>query len=240
MFRFYFVIATSVISFIYFYTRFVIIKRHPNRYTDTQKYALARFACRNVERKGRITTKIYGLENLPKNGGYIMYPNHQGRYDAVGIFLAHEKPCSFVVDAKRSQVLLLNQISDLVGAKRLDKHDMRGQIEIINAVADEVAEGKKYIIFPEGGYGATVTDNNVRDFMPGCFKAALKSKCPIVPVVLVDSYKVFGSNSLKRVTCQIHFLESIPYEFYKDMKTKDISTMVYNLITDKLAKMQAI
>lgn len=36
---------------------------------------------------------------------------------------------------------------------------------------------------------------------------SVKSKTPIVPVALIDSYKVFGVNSLKKVNTQVHFLE---------------------------------
>ena len=39
----------------------------------------------------------YGMENLPKEGGYVMFPNHQGKYDALGIVYTHKKPCTIPV-----------------------------------------------------------------------------------------------------------------------------------------------
>ena len=38
-----------------------------------------------MNKSGKITTEACGLENLPETGGYIMYPNHQGKYDLLGI-----------------------------------------------------------------------------------------------------------------------------------------------------------
>ena len=38
-----------------------------------------------MNKTGKITTQAFGLENLPEQGGYIMYPNHQGKYDLLGI-----------------------------------------------------------------------------------------------------------------------------------------------------------
>lgn len=58
------------------------------------------------------------------------------------------------------------------------------------------------------------------------FKAATKSKCPIVPVALIDSYKAFDTGSVKKLTVQVHFLEPIYYDEYKDMKTTEIAAEV--------------
>ncbi len=234
MLRFYFVISISVFTCLIFAIRYSKIERHSERYTDRQRYALVRMACRNVQKKGRITDEIFGLENLPTDGGYVMYSNHQGRYDALGILLAHDEPCTFIVDKGRSEVLLLDQITTLLRAKRLDKTDIRGQVKIIDEVADEVSKGRKYLIFPEGGYPDAVTDNSMREFMPGAFKAATKAKSPIVPICLYDSYKVFLKNSLKKVRTQIHFLEPIMYDEYKDMNTHQIAELVKNRIQSKL------
>ena len=58
---------------------------HPERYTIEERYQLAKHCVRLMKMTGAIKTKAYGIENLPKEGGYMMYPNHQGKYDALGI-----------------------------------------------------------------------------------------------------------------------------------------------------------
>lgn len=57
---------------------------------------------------------MYGLENLPEEGGYMMYSNHQGKYDALGIISSHEKPCTFVIDAERAKLPIVKEVADLV------------------------------------------------------------------------------------------------------------------------------
>ena len=94
---------------------------------------------------------------------------------------------------------------------------MRQTVRLISEVAEEVAAGRRYIIFPEGGYFHN--HNEVREFKPGCFKSAMKAKAPIVPVVLIDSYKVFEVWSIKPVTTQVHYLPAITYEEYKGKST---------------------
>lgn len=54
----------------------------------------------------------------------------------------------------------------------------------------------------------------------------MKAQCPIVPVALIDSYKPFDVNSIEKIKVQVHFLEPICYEEYKDMKSVEIAKEV--------------
>ena len=70
----------------------------------------------------------------------------------------------------------------------------------------------------------------MQEFRAGSFKCATKAKVPIVPVAIIDSYKPFGVNSLRKVKTQVHFLEPISYEEYAKMTTQEISEMVRSRI----------
>ena len=198
---------------------------HPEKYTEEQRYALVHHVIYLMNKTGKITTEAYGLENLPQEGGYMMYPNHQGKYDVLGIMYTHKKPCSFVMDKNKSHTILVREFCDLVQGKRLEKDNPRQGITIINQVADDVAAGKRYILFPEGGYKFN-NKNKVCDFKAGSFKIALKSKAPIIPIALIDSYKVFNSFHVGPLTTQVHYLKPIMYEEYKDLKTQEIAELV--------------
>jgi 1-acyl-sn-glycerol-3-phosphate acyltransferase len=167
-----------------------------------------------------------------------MFPNHQGKYDVVGIMYTHEKPCSFVMDKKKSHTILIREFIDLVQGQRLEIDNPRQGINVINQVAKEIEQGKKYILFPEGGYKFN-NRNKVAEFKAGSFKIALKAKCPIVPVALIDSYKVFNSWHLGPVTTYVYYLEPIYYEEYKGMKTQDLAKMVSSRIEDKINEVLA-
>ena len=206
---------------------------HPEKYTEEQRYALVHHVIYLMNKTGKITTEAYGLENLPQEGGYMMYPNHQGKYDVLGIMYTHKKPCSFVMDKNKSHTILVREFCDLVQGKRLEKDNPRQGITIINQVADDVAAGKRYILFPEGGYKFN-NKNKVCDFKAGSFKIALKSKAPIIPITLIDSYKVFNSFHVGPLTTQVHYLKPIMYEEYKDLKTQEIAELVKQRIQEKI------
>lgn len=97
-------------------------------------------------------------------------------------------------------------------------------------------EGRNYLIFAEGTRSRK--GNQLLDFKGGSFKSAVKAQCPIVPVALIDSYKSFDTNSIKKLTVQVHFLEPIPYEKYQGMKTTEIAAMVKQRIEETIKEFE--
>ncbi len=234
MLRLVYVIFISLPFVVYYIGKAHYIARHRERYSEEECYRLARKCIGIMMRNGRIRTEAYGMEHLPQEGGYVMYSNHQGKYDTLGIMSAHQKPCTIVMDAYRSQLPIADPFIDLVNGSRLDKTDMRSQLRTILKIADEVKNGRRYIVFPEGGYDHN--RNDLQEFKPGAFKCATRSGAPIVPVAIIDSYKVFGVNSLRRVKTQVHFLPPIFFEEYRDMNTQEIARMVKERIAAVIAR----
>ena len=62
----------------------------------------------------------------------------------------------------------------------------------------------------------------------------LIASAPIVPVAIIDCYKPFGMNSLRKVTTQVHFLPPVYYEEYKDMTTAQIAELVKERIAGEI------
>lgn len=208
------------------------VSRHPEKYSEGEMYELDRLAIRRMMRPGHITTEGYGIENLPSEGGYIMCPNHQGKYDALGIMYTHDKPCSVVMDIEKSNSILVRQFINLVRGKRIDRKDARQSIKIIREMADEAKTGRKFIIFPEGGYSHN--GNKTTSFKAGAFKSAVWAKVPIVPVVLIDSYKVFELHTLKPIKTFVYYLKPLYYNDYKNMTTVEIARFVQDKIQNVL------
>lgn len=229
MLRFIYVIIMNLFRAPYVIPKMRKEAAHPERYTEEERYNLVKYVIRLMKLSGKVHTKAYGIENLPAEGGYIMYPNHQGKYDALGIIYTHKAPCSVVMDKSKSNTILVKEFIDLVQGKRLEKDNVRQALTIINEVAEDVKKGKRYILFPEGGYEFN-NKNKVAAFKAGSFKSAIKSKAPVVPVALIDPYKVFNSFSIGKVTTQVHYLKPIFYEEYKNMKSGEIALLVQERI----------
>lgn len=201
---------------------------HVDKYTEEEHFKLLKFIDHRANKGGNVTIDAYGLDNIPKEGGCILYPNHQGMYDTLAIMEVCPRPFSVVAKKELANIQFLKQVFACVKAYAIDREDVRQGLKVIMNVANDVKNGRMFIIFPEGT--RSKNGNQVGEFKGGSFKAATKAKCPIVPVALIDSFKPFDTNSIKPVTVQVHFMEPLFYEEYKDMKTTEIAEIVQERI----------
>jgi 1-acyl-sn-glycerol-3-phosphate acyltransferase len=72
------------------------------------------------------------------------------------------------------------------------------------------------------------------EFRNGSFRGAAKTGCPVIPVALVDCYKVLDQKGSKSVSVQIHYLEPIYHQEYKDLNTKELAALVRDRIEAKV------
>lgn len=238
MLRFYFVIMVSVPYIVLLYVKSSYMDKHDEMFSEEARYEFAKLIVDKIMKHSFISTEVYGKENLPKEGGYVMYSNHQGKYDMVGIMYGHDKPCTVVMDEIRSNLPVMKPFLAVLKGSTLDRDDLRSQAKTIKKLIKEVDEGRRYVIFPEGGYDHN--GNNLLEFKAGSFKISVKSKTPIVPVAIVDSYVPYSYNSLRRVVTQVHYLEPIEYQEYKDMKTEEIALLVRDRIEAKVKEQVSI
>lgn len=206
--------------------------KHPEKYTDEQHNEMLKYIVQRANIGGNVTIKSFGVENIPKENGFMFFPNHQGMYDMLAIVDCCPVPISCIYKIELKDVPFIKQVASCMKAFFIDRDDIRQSMQVILDVANEVKKGRNYLIFPEGT--RSKDGNNVGEFKGGSFKAATKTKCPIVPVALVDSFKPFDTNSIKPVEVQVHFLEPLYYEEYKDMKTTEIAKVVQTRIVEKI------
>lgn len=80
------------------------------KYDEEQRYALLQEVTTRANRAGRVTVECYGRENLPRENGYILFPNHQGLFDTLLFFETHGRFLSFVMKKEVANVILVKQI----------------------------------------------------------------------------------------------------------------------------------
>lgn len=205
-----------------------------NKYDAPTRYAYLHKITPKAIRSGRIKIKCFGLEKLPKENGYIMFPNHQGLFDALAFLETHERPFVTVMKKEVKNTILLKQIIALLHAEVIDREDVRQSMQVIMNMTRRVKEGENFIIFAEGTRSRD--GNNLLEFKGGSFKSAMNARCPIVPVALIDSYKAFDTNSIKKLEVQIHYLKPLLYEEYKGMKSTEIASLVVSRIEQTIKK----
>lgn len=204
-----------------------------DKYTEQQRFDLLKHVVKGANKGGRVKIDVYGLENLPEQSGYVMFPNHQGYFDVLALLEAHPVPFTVVMKKEVKNVPFLKQVLIALRAQAIDREDVRQALNVINQMTKEVKEGRNYLIFAEG---TRSKNNTLLDFKGGSFKSAINAKCPIVPVALIDAYKVFDTRSIKKQTVMVKYLKPLYYEDYKGLKSTEIAKIVRDRINNAVSE----
>lgn len=202
--------------------------KHTDEYSYEEKYKHIRYILTRAVQTGNIDLQVTGLEKIPQKDGFLMCGNHQGMFDILAIVAAFDRPLAAVLKKELKDIPFLKQIIACTHSYPMDREDVRQSMKVIQAVSKELQSGRNILIFPEGT--RSKKGNEMVEFHSGTFKCVTKSKCPIVPFALIDSYKVMDQKNSDQVTVQLHFLDPIYYEEYQDMKTAEIATLVQDRV----------
>ena len=207
-------------------------KKHPDQYSEEEKYLYLREFFRRVMKSGHIEIEAYGIENIPKENGFMLYANHQGRFDFLAVSSHCDMPVRLVLAKELYRIPLLKQLADCTHSFAMDRQDPKQSVRVILGVIEEVKKGYNYLIFPEG---IRSRGEAMGTFHHGSFRPAVKTQCPILPIALIDTYKVLDGKGSKPVKVQVHYLPPVFYEEYKDMTTVELSAFVQERIGTALA-----
>ena len=219
-------VLRNIILVPYMWIRLCWHATHVDKYTLAEHFKILRYIVAHANKGGNVKIESYGKENIPKEDGFMFFPNHQGMYDVLAIIDACDNTFAVVAKKEVANVPLLKQTFACTKSYMMDREDIRQSMQVIMNVANDVKNGKNFLIFPEGT--RSKNGNVIGEFKGGSFKAATKARCPIVPVALIDSFKPFDTNTISQVTVQVHFMEPLYYEDYKDMKTTEIASTVHD------------
>lgn len=206
--------------------------KHPEKYSEEEMYRHIQYILKRAVRGGNIDLQVSGTENIPKEGGFMLYANHQGMFDVLAVAATCDIPVGAVLKKELYDIPFLHQVAICTRSFPMDREDVRQSLTVIQSVIREVKAGRNYLIFPEETRSRN--GNQMGQFHSGSFRCATRSKCPIVPVALVDSFKVLDQKGSKPVTVQIHYLKPICWEEYGNLKTTELAALVKERIAQAI------
>ena len=206
--------------------------KNTDKYPEEVKYRHIQYVLQRAVKGGNVDLLVTGRENIPKENGFMLYSNHQGLFDVLAIASTCDNPIGAVLKKELYNIPFLHQIAVCTQSYPMDREDVRQSLTVIQNVTEEVKKGRNYLIFPEGT--RSKLGNEMLEFHAGSFRCATKSKCPVVPIALIDCFKVLDQKGSKPVSVQLHYLEPIYYEEYKDMKPAELALLVRSRIEAKI------
>lgn len=132
--------------------------------------------------------EVRGMENLPSEGPVLYVATHKSVFDIVILASIIKEPTIFIGKKEVQKMPFVNKWFDALGCIYIDREDMRKALQSILEGISELKGGQSIVLFPEGTRNMS---NEINPFKEGGFKLATKTKVPVVPIALSNTYKVF-------------------------------------------------
>lgn len=226
-----FIVLCQLILVPYYMIRLEWMGKHS---TPEKTFRFTQRIVRRCVKIGRVKLDYDGLENLPKENGYVLFPNHQGLFDVLVFLSTMTAPFAFVAKAELKGIPIINQMFHATHSLLMNRSDLRQSMKVIQEMIQRVSAGENFLIFAEGT--RSHEGNHPGEFKAGSFKSAVKAQAPIVPCMLVDSFLPFDSKSLRKLTVGVRYLKPMYYDEYKDMTTQEIAAEVKRRVEEAIAE----
>lgn len=161
--------------------------------------------------------KIEGLENLPKDGAYVVCANHQSNLDPPLLGVCLPIRLRFMAKEELFSNKLFGSLLKSLGAFPIKRG--KSDVGALRAAMKMLASGEKVVVFPEGGRSP---QGHLRKGKSGAALIAVKSGVNILPIGIDGKYRLFS-----KITVRIG--KVIPLEKYFDEK---VESETLQMITD--------
>ena len=177
-----------------------------------------------------------GIEKVPDDGKFLFVGNHLSSYDPmVALWTLRKKNLAFVSKKENLYIKFGGKYIHKAGCIGLDRDNNREAVKTINEAARRITDGVSAIgIYPEGWVNKT--GEGLLPFRNGAFKIAKKAKVPIVIGVINNTRSIDKNRFRRRTEIRFNIIDVIPYEDIADLKTSEISEIVYDKIYNALEK----
>lgn len=143
--------------------------------------------------------KISGVENLPEGGSVVLASNHLTNYDVFPIQVCLPRPLFFMAKAELHENKLLDAYLRQLGAFPVRRG--AGDSWAIEHAQKVLDHQRVLAIFPEG---TRSKGRGLRPAKTGAARFALYANCPIIPVTIDGTEKLFRQFPKRtQVTIQI-------------------------------------
>ena len=148
---------------------------------------------------------VSGANNLPKEGPYILAPNHIDDVDPVPIAAAVKKPITFLMAQDQAELPWYKAWGPWsYGVLLVNRANV--QISTIKKIQKQINKKERICIFPEG----TIKGEGLKEGKRGVAYFAIKNEIPIVPTAIIGTKGIIEKiKKLKRERVKVVFGKAI-------------------------------
>ncbi len=201
-----------------------------------KRTALSHYILKNLARpiiKSLWVKKVTGLQNIPKNGAFIIAMNHQSFFDFLVFTAIAPRNVHFLAAEKFYKNKYWKALMILTGQIKVEREAV-DKSELHLHVKNHLEKGLLLGIFPEGTRSPH-KDEMLKAFN-GVSRYAVEHKVNIIPVGLKGMYDILPKNSKKisfKKTSEVHI--GVPVDV-SEYWGQDLDNTTYSYITEKVIK----
>lgn len=230
-----FLLIGAALAFGFFYFMAKRVDKSVRQEQDSPFYRkVVNVYIRAVVRICRIRIRMQGMEQLPKQGRFMLVCNHLCIADPAVLLYAFPKAqLAFVSKKENNDMFLVGEMMHKLLCQLVDRENDRAALQTVLACVDILQQDKASIaVFPEGYCSQ---DGLLRRFRPGTFKIAQKAKVPIVVCTLRGTTAIIPNiKKMKGSRAELHLVGVVSPEQYAGKRTVDVAEQVYRMMADDL------
>jgi len=179
--------------------------------------------------------KIVGRERVRRDETYVMVANHLSLLDILVLFrlFTHYK---WVSKVENFRIPCIGWNMRLNGYIELRRGERASVVEMMRQCEQTLAAGSSIMMFPEGTRSPT---GRMRPFKTGAFELALRSRRPILPLVITGTANALPKRGFVlqgRHPIEVTVLEPIPYDAFEGKTAEALAESVQGVIAAALGE----
>lgn len=178
--------------------------------------------------------EVEGVENVPSQGAVLFVANHQGNFDIPLILGFVPGAKGFIAKKELEKFPMINIWMKKLHCVFIDRGNLRQSFLTMRAATENLKNGHSMVVFPEGTRGK---GNPLAEFKRGSLGIAEKAKVPLVPLTIVDSYKIMEGNTGFKITpAKIKIIIAKPIQPGELAPGQDLNEIVRGIIQRNLSR----
>ena len=157
---------------------------------DYSSLRIVQWAFKVIVRLAGIELTVIGEENVPDEP-VLFIGNHRSYFDILVGYVTVPGLTGFVAKKEMLKIPLLRDWMHRVNCLFLDRVNIKEGLKTILEGIEKVKSGISIWIFPEGTRNENKDMTELLPFHEGSLKIAQKSGCPVIPVAITGTARIF-------------------------------------------------
>lgn len=175
-----------------------------------------------------------GLEQIPKNGRFLLVCNHLHDTDPVVLLWAMKRSgLAFISKREVNEMFIVGPFLHKILGQPINRENDREALKTILNCIRVIKEDKASIaVFPEGYVSK---EHKLHPFRSGVFKIAQKAQVPVVVCTVRNTHQIYKNMpKLKPTHVDLHVVGVISAQELKDTTAVDVGHRAYDMMAQDL------